>query len=244
VGRFLLVKPHSPLNSTSPRVMTPNPKEAIMIGTGGATINIDFGGPVGVDSAFLGYHTAPAGVVWSLAPTTSYQGADGAFLILNAPLTAAGLGPPYHGFSRAAAPVISRYWNLYLGAASQAFTLGVVVFGAAMTFTYNPEWGGGAFVEDTGTADRLKGGGFATDPGVATTGYQCTLGDLQDGERRNLYQLVKDRRTTRSLLLVEDDAQTDGLNERLHWGLLRKIEPFERLDPANTKFGITIGDWA
>jgi hypothetical protein len=31
--------------------------------------------------------------------------------------------------------------------------------------------------------------------------------------------------------------------ERVHWGLLQKLEPYERLDPQNTKWSLQIGDW-
>ena len=106
------------------------------------------------------------------------------------------------------------------------------------------EWGAGRFIEDTGTAERLFGGGFGIDEGVAAGGYQWTFGDLQPAETEALYQLVKERRTTRTVLVVEDPEQSPGLNERIHWGLFRKLEPFERADPLNTKWSLSVGDWA
>ena len=46
------------------------------------------------------------------------------------------------------------------------------------------------------------------------------------------------------MLVVEDPDQTDGLTERVHWGLFRKLDTYERLDPQNTKWSLQIADWA
>lgn len=122
--------------------------------------------------------------------------------------------------------------------------MGVLACGLAFQTEYGEERGGGGIIEDTGTVERLFGGGFGIDEGVATTGYSWTFGDLQDAERRQLFQIVKRLRTTRSFLMVENPAQTDGLNERIHWGLFRKLEAYERIDPRNSKWSLSIWDWA
>lgn len=117
------------------------------------------------------------------------------------------------------------------------------MLGLSFQTEYGEERGGGGIIEDTGTVERLFGGGFGIDEGVATTGYQWTFGDLQDAERRQLFQIVKRLRTTRSFLMVENPAQTDGLNERIHWGNLRKLEAYERIDPRNSKWALSMWDW-
>lgn len=35
-----------------------------------------------------------------------------------------------------------------------------------------------------------------------------------------------------------------GYEDRIHWGLLGKLDAYERLDPQNTKWSLSIGDWA
>lgn len=116
--------------------------------------------------------------------------------------------------------------------------------GLAFQTEYGEERGGGGLIEDTGSVERLFGGGFGIDEGVATTGYSWTFGDLQDAERRQLFQIVKRLRTTRSFLMVENPAQTEGLNERIHWSLFRKLEAYERIDPKNSKWSLSCWDWA
>jgi len=115
--------------------------------------------------------------------------------------------------------------------------------GLAFQTEYGEERGGGGLIEDTGSVERLFGGGFGIDEGVATTGYQWSFGDLQNAERRQLYQIVKRLRTTRSFLMVEEPSQTEGLNERIHWGMLRGLEVYERINPRDTKWSFKMHDW-
>lgn len=227
-------------------MLSPDPKEVAVSpgGSGGATYLLDFGQPVALDSVFLGYHSATGPQEWAFVTSDSAGNQTGT-LIGTTAFAPSGYGPPYHSFVRAANPLTSRYWSLYTSAkGGPAFYIGVLAVGLALQFQYGTEWGAGRSIDDTGTAERLFGGGFGIDDGVAAGGYQWTFGDLQPDELRKLYQLVRERRTTRSVLVVEDPDQTDGLNERLHWGLFRKLDAYERLDPLNTKWSLQVADWA
>jgi len=35
-----------------------------------------------------------------------------------------------------------------------------------------------------------------------------------------------------------------GYEDRVHWGLFNKLDPYERLAPADTKWGLSLSDWA
>lgn len=224
------------------RALTPNPKEAATTDQTGS-IALDFGTAVTFDTAYMGYHTATAGQQWSVV-TTDAAGANTGVLMPAQIIAAPGYGPPYHGFSQGA-PLTSRYWRIDTnnGPSNVPFQIGVIALGSAFQTEYGEERGGGGIIEDTGTVERLFGGGFGIDEGVATTGYQWVFGDLQDAERRQLFQIVKRLRTTRSFLMVENPAQTEGLNERIHWGNLRKLEAYERIDPRNSKWALSMWDW-
>jgi hypothetical protein len=246
---LLIVKPQLPVAvpysyAGATNLLTPDPKEAVMI-IGPGAIVLDYGAPITLDTVFLGYHSGTADQLWSVQQIDANNNVTGPDLAntLAAPL---GYGPPYHSFVRSAAPLTSRYWrlNFTTGASNTPWYAGVLCLGLAWSCQWGREWGSGRSIEDTGSVERLFGGGFGIDDGVAAGGFQWTFGDLQPEETRTLYQLAKERRTTRSVLVVEDSDQTDGLNERLHWGLFQKLQPYERLDPQNTKWGLQIGDWA
>lgn len=226
------------------RTLTPDPKEAMILASGAqGIVNIDAGAAVTADSFLCGYHGGEAGSLWSVQAFTDATFSTVLATPVSGSAVALGYGPPYHSFALTS-PVTARYWRLTYTAGSGASYVGVFALGAAFKTTWGTEWGAGRAIEDTGTAERLFGGGFGIDDGAVAGGYQWTFGDLQANELRILYQLVKDRRTTRSVLVVEDPDQTDGLTERVHWGLLRKLDTYERLDPQNTKWSLQIADWA
>jgi len=246
---LLIMKPEKPVDIVGrrelARLLTPNPKEAASTATWG-NIALDYGVPVTIDTAYLGYHNGGAGQQWAVGTTNSTGNAIIETLVPTQVMQSPGIGTPYHGFYRADAPLTSRYWLVQTngGPSAIAVVAGVLALGLSWSAAWGHEWGAGRFIEDTGTAERLFGGGFGIDDGVAAGGYQWTFGDLQPEEVDPLWLLVKNRRTTRSVLVVEDPERSPGLNERIHWGLFRKLEPFERLDPLNTKWSLSVGDWA
>lgn len=250
MGRLLIMIPATVASSSLQvgaagyeRVLTPNPKEAYVANSGSSYFDLDLGVPVAIDTIFVGYITDGTQATFRLEaiPGIGQTATDAIIDFFGA---AIGHGNPRHALGRRSTLFTSRYVRVVIQSPNAPVTIGTIALGGTFSSTYSQEWGGGQFVEDTGTAERMKGGGFAIDPGVATTGWQWTLGDLTNPERRQLMQIVKDRRTTKTLLVVENDDRVDGLNELIHWGLLRKLEPYERLDPLNTKWGFQIQDWA
>lgn len=246
---MIIVKPIPPVAvvsqslPTMSRALTPDPKEAFAVAPNtGVSIVLDFGAAITVDTGFVGYHTALLTQDWSLIACDA-SGAPTGVVVPGGLLKPLGYGPPFHAFRRGS-PQTSRYFKFTLSAAGVGFSVGVLAIGLAWQSTWGQEMGGGKQVIDTGSVERLFGGGFGIDDGTAADAFQWTLGDLQADEIRTLYQIVKDRRTTRTVLVVEDPEQTDGLNERIHWGLFQKLDFFERADPANWKWSLEIADWA
>jgi len=226
------------------RMFTPDPKEAFEQPANNFWyFDIDLGAITRIDTFYLGYHNARNGQTFR-AQRMDGLGGNTQETFFSTTLDPLGYGNPGHTVYQLASPVDVRFVRIILTNQNQpAFYAGVLAIGLAFQATYGHEWGAGRFIEDTGSAERLFGGGWATDDGVATTGYKWTFGDLSADERERLFQLVRDRRTTRSLLVVEDPDRTAGLNERVHWGLFQRLEPYERLDPINTKWALQIGDW-
>lgn len=247
MGKLAIVRPF-PLNAlggTMPnvaRLLTPDPKEAAIDAAGGArTIDIDLGLVRTFDTIFLGF-------LGSFNFTLSYGSAGYAEVnlanTLRSDLIAPELADPIrHAVAVLAAPVNGRYIRIS-GAFPAGFTIGVLAVGLSFQAFWGHEWGAGRPVEDTGTAERLIGGGFGINEGVRVGGYQWTFGDLTDAETRQLYTIARDRGTTRSVLVVEDVDQSVGLHERVHWGLLDRLEAYERTHPGNTRWNLRVRDWA
>jgi hypothetical protein len=251
MGRGILIVEPQPIAQTSgaaaSRLITPNPKEAIAVPANqvGVSFDLAFGRTVTFDTFYIGYHGAPAGS----GAVALFQAIDGIGGTVtgnytgNVSMEPTGYGPPYHTVARLAAPVSAAFLRVVINGNGAGFNVGTFAYGLAFQTEYGEERGGGGLIEDTGSVERLFGGGFGIDEGVATTGYQWSFGDLQDAERRQLFQIVKRLRTTRSFLMVENPAQTEGLNERIHWGNLRKLEAYERIDPRNSKWSLSMWDW-
>jgi len=244
MSSLIIVPPTAIVQSSLPRLFTPDPKEAVSVTGGDIGVAVDFGQAVTLDSVYVGYHNAKGAQSTSLVTTTGYGSGDVATVTGSYALAPLGLGFPYHSFRRFPATT-SRYWTQYFSRASgDAFYIGVLAFGMAFQPSLGHEYGSGRFVTDTGSVERLKSGGFGVDEGVTAGGWQWTMGDLTDLEIRQLYQLAKLRGSSRSLLVVEDPDQTDGLNERIHWGILDKLDPYERFAPGANRWAMKINDWA
>lgn len=246
MSNLIIVKPlPMTVGGTFPnvaRVLTPDPKEAsIYAVTGGGSIDIDLGSVVTVDTIFVGYVSGFAGAsdLTITSGTASYTTTARGTVAL-APSDIAGARRHYLAWFPV--PFDARYIRI-AGTFVAGFTVGNVVVGKAFIPTWGHEYGAGRPITDTSNVERLFGGGFGIDEGVTVGGYQWTLGDLQPDELRALYALARDRGTARSTLVVEDPDYTDGLNERIHWGLFGKLEPYNRVNPLDTTWSFSIADW-
>lgn len=224
-------------------VLTPDPKEVATITAGlTATIDIDLGAIMNIDTGFAGYLSANITNLsiqyGTVSPTTTYLATP--FGGQNSAL----VSPDYHRPYVAAAPVSARYMRFGLVSPTVAGTVGIIAAGLAVQPAWGHEFGAGRPIEDTGSVDRLFSGGFGIYEGVRVGGYQWSFGDLSDAEVASLYALARDRGQTRSVLIIEDPDQTDGLNERTHWSLFDRLEAYERQVPGASRYAFKVRDWA
>lgn len=141
-------------------------------------------------------------------------------------------------------PITGRYIRVSVsqGGAVPLY-IGCLVVGKAFTPTWNREWDSGRGLIDTGSRTRLPDGGLAAVDGVAVPTFEWVFGDLTDAELATLWALVRDRRTTRPALVVEDPEVSAGLAERIHYGTFVNIEKYGRRQVGRTRWAFQFEDW-
>jgi hypothetical protein len=220
-------------------LLTPDPKEVAvtMLGPGVGSFDIDMGAAVTIDTLLLGGLSA-GNYLYAFASATGMGTGITTLAFPGGPTNAA----PY-GFLKLAQPVTSRYFRIQAGTSVALFTLGVIALGLSFQPTHNREWGGGRLLIDTGSKERLLGGGFGIGRGVRKAAYRWTFGDLLDAELDALWNLALDRGETSAIVVVEDPAETVGLGNRIHYGLFDRFEAFERQNPSQTRWALSVEDW-
>ena len=229
-------------NGDPANLLTPDPKEAYFGsgGTGNPSLRLDLGAAQDIDTLFLGFTTNYVNANWWTGTSTAAMAARG--LINPAPATSVIAGRQ-HFLARLPAPVSARYVDISPARGPGDATLGIVMVGKAFQPTHNKEWGSGRGVIDTGSKDSLLGGGFGIGEGARKGRFRWRLGDLADAEVETLYNLALDRGETSSVLVVEDPDATVGLNNRLHYGLLDRIEEYERRNHGQTAWAMSVTQW-
>jgi hypothetical protein len=227
--------------ATYDRALSGDPKEAAVLNAQAGVWNFDYGVAVTLDTVFVGYHTGAAAQTVTVTTSATLGGAT-----VGTPQPAISLVPfptdgPAHGFARFN-PVMSRYWTVTVSAGT--YNVGVVALAASVQPTYGREYGSGRGFTDTSNISRLFGGGFAIDEGVVIPWFQWTMGELTDAEVEALYAHARRVGESRAILVVEDPDRTAGLNERIHWGLLAKIDAYERFAPGATRWAMRVDDWS
>lgn len=224
------------------RLASPSPREAAVSGVAGArTIDVDLGAVVTIDALFLGYTSLGDGA--SFTVTGGAAGYAEQQLPPLAVATSRLANRQRHCALVLAQPVAVRYLRLAANLPAGS-AIGVFAAGLAIRPASGHELGGGRFVTDTGVATRTFGGGFGFSPGARAGGWSWTLPDLSDAEVDAIYGLQLDAGGAATVLVVEDPDLALGLNERIHWGRLTQLQPYERQAPGMTKWEMRIEDWA
>jgi len=253
MSNMLLIKPivaggiNASTGTGVGNLLSPDPKEVWASTGAGAASNLDFdfGDFVSIDSLFVGFITN------ATAPTLSWTSGTASYTT-NSRLSAVSAFAPSriasplrrHGFWRTGAPFSDRYHRIAFSPnVAATVTIGIVVFGLAYQTTWNREWGSGRQIIDTGEVQRLLGGGFGIGDGAVKGGFAWTWGDLSDAEVDAVYGIGLDRGIRRPLLVVEDPADAAGLNEGLHYGLFQRFEKYERANPQQNRWALSIEQW-
>lgn len=243
------------------RLLTGNPREVWLDNAVAsvATIGIDLGSVQPVDTVFLGFTNAGDGATMVVTSGTASAGeATWPSAVLPAPYKTT--RRPRHGFAwrsklvnhpeagtiRVGDPINARYIDVRVTqpAGNAALYAGCIAAGLAFQPALGREYGGGRTPIDTGSRERLPSGGFGVSPGIVKGSWDWTMGDLYADEVDRLYDIALQLGETRDVLVVEDPEVSPGLNERLHWGMFDKLQAYERINPALTRWSFRIEDWA
>lgn len=222
-------------------LLSPAPKEPWTATAAGPFISIDLGAIQLVDTFFVGFTTAPAGLPLTIAvgdaqPVAVGQSTFAASYRRN---------PLRHAVVMLDAPIATRYIRFTVGDASTAaMTIGALAAGLSIRPSVGHEWGAGRPIADTARVERLADGSFGIQPGATAGGWQWTLPALTDDERDRLYALALDAGTSTTVLVVENDIGGPAGNEAIHWGLMTKLEPYARQQPGESKWAMQVQDWA
>lgn len=231
-------------------LLTFDPKEVWQDSAVGsaAQINIDFGGVREIDTVFLGHVLPPAaGATWIVtggvagyAETTLKP--SGILRAVDRP----GLFPAMSHAFWTGDVVNIRYLRISVNqpGGSPALSAGTVMAGRAFVPQWNKEWGSGRRVIDTAAVTALPGGGFVIVDGARKGSYSWTFGDLTDEEVDRLYDLQLQVGESRPVLVVEDPDVTAGQLQRIHYAKFVGLRAYERRNPEQTRWEISVEDWA
>lgn len=140
-------------------------------------------------------------------------------------------------------PQTSRHIRLALTqpTGQAALTIGGLIVGKSWKPLYPREPGTGRPPTDTGVRTRLDDGGLSTVPGKLLSGFKWVFGDLDPGELAKLWGVLRRRRTTEPLLLIEDPGEL--VAENVHYGTFVDLEAYERRDQSKSRFAMSFEDW-
>ncbi|PXW73775.1 hypothetical protein C7451_10961 [Blastomonas natatoria] len=224
-------------------LLTPSPREVWRAAAvGSSNIDIDLGANVSIDTVFLGFTNATPDATWSVATMTNSSGAGLSVVAGTRALRVPGpIGQRQHGYLRLDAPISTRYLRLTVtqmgsGAPLQA---GILLVGLTAERPY--EYRAGRVALDLSKRTELVDGGFGINPAAIVSSYRFTLSGLTDEQVEDLWQIVMTVGESAPLLIVEGH---DTLRfSHLHYGLFQRLEPYEREEPEDTRWGLSIRDW-
>ena len=113
--------------------------------------------------------------------------------------------------------------------------------GNAFRPTFSQEAGSARTPVDSGARQRLEDGGLVTVSGALTSGLKWVFGDLEDGEVKTLWGIMRRRRTTEPVLVIEDESNLSA--DSVHYCTMVDLEGYTRADVSKNRIAMTIEDW-
>jgi hypothetical protein len=194
---------------------------------GAASINIDLGADIPVDSGLLlGLTGAAAGWTMRLIAATAAQGPSFATSIYDSgvlPLLA-GAAMPVNKRGRAlwsnAEPVVARYWYILITPTpSGPVTIARIALGARIPLARNFRFGAAFGVRDLGAADFSRRGVFLPTKGAKLRSTGLTFGSAyQDEVEGYIHPLIERLGVTGPVALVTNPAADDQRQNRIYYG--------------------------
>lgn len=254
MGKLVIVRPLPIVAVTASRgtgadnLKTRDPKEVWAdSAVGNVSLTFDLGVAQEIDTvALIAVRPPVAGAVWYI--TCGVAAPDEFPVQIISPLRVPDVAGDAPALSHAlwrSGTVVARFVTVTLAQppGSPPLTVGVPVIGRAFAAALGREWGSGRTPLDTGTATALPGGGFAVAEGARKKLYGWTFGDLSADEVEQLDLIAGETGETAPALVIEDDAPTAGLRRRMHYGLFRRWEQFERRNRVQTRWALQIEQW-
>jgi hypothetical protein len=241
---ILKPEPITAISAGAENLLTPSPKEIFVCsGAPADAVDIDLGGAKDIDTIFLGFTnaSATANATIELYKGTGF-GSGYTFVQQQALASPDALGAP-HALMQLVAAVNSRYFRITLvkgtGPTLQA---GILMLGKR--FQSPHERGGGRQLIDTGTKELLPDGGVGGEDGVILSALKWRFPGLSDAMRRQLWAIAYGRGERKPILVVEEaDTEAASANERIHYGTFDRFESYERRDPNDTSWALSMTEW-
>lgn len=223
-------------------LLTPSPKEVWAPAVASPVVlDIDLGAAVEFDTVFLGYTNATVGS--QIAVIADPAGANVTIFAQQVVRAADAITGRPHLLVQLPALVTRRYVRvlIYQGA-GQAFVAGILMVG--LRFQAGHERGAGRQLIDTGSKERLQDGGIAGEDGVLLASLRWRFIGLSDAMRRRLWALAWSRGERTPVLVIEEpDSELLGANERIHYGTFDRFDAYERQNPDETAWGLSMTEW-
>lgn len=224
-------------------------------------VNVDLGADTSFDTACLLFHNGSSTLRWRLYVKTA---AEGAF----APGEAFGAGTNLFPFTpaRPVEPTVTtdRFHALWAGAPATArylrfqidspdgtspnFMAGCLMIGTRLQpgadiALPGVDWGFGRRISDLSEVQVLDGGERAIWGRAKVPIVRGSFSHLTDAELRKWWAILTDIGLSGPLLFVEDSSATAGQQERIHYGTLTSIEPYERRQADKSRIEFQLTHW-
>lgn len=255
MSRLKIVQPVTPSSVAADRgvdvgnLLKADPKEVwadTATGTA-ASITIDLGFAQPINTILLGHVRPPlAGATWAISGGAFGPNDD--VIQGSAPLRVPDRAGRFSIVSHAlwtGAPVNVRWLRIAITqpAGGSPLTVGTLVVGQAFVAEFGQEWGAGRQPLDTGVATPLPSGGFSIVEGVRKRRYGWTFGDLSVEEADALEAIALALGETRPGLVIEDDARTPGLRDRIWYAKFERWKQYERRNRKQTRWELGVEEW-
>ena len=155
---------------------------------------------------------------------------------------AGGKGPRFHALARLPAPVLAQEIRLTITQPATAVPLQAGVLMVGKRFEHAYQFKSGRRPLDMSERADLVSGGFGFAPGAIKSSYRFTFADLDDAQLDELWHEIMQVGLQHPVMLAEG-GEGEISHNQLHYGVFDRFEPYEREDPADTRWALSMQDW-
>jgi hypothetical protein len=220
---------------------TLDPKErwSAASSTNPVTIDIDLGMPRAFDT--VGF----VDTIYLAGIALDGGAAHDVPLLANTPLGVTGAPPTGRGHfvKRLPAVTVQQHLRVTFTPSGAVPSAGRIIVGRAVETTHDQEYDGGRRPGSTGTAERLRGGGFGIQRGASFATVSWTWGDLSDAELAAIWAVTQGVGGELPLLVAEN-AEADSYFARgVCYGRFSRFERYNRREGAKSRWAFELEQW-